>query len=94
MDHLPRWRDMSELDRGAALRHIWQRELRGAAYAVDNYPARYFEDPVLTGLRPDEACWHAFSVTGGYDAIHAYLGTREFARLYDLALLADEARGA
>lgn len=53
---LPSWPEMSDLDKGAALLHLHKCDSEGAGYAIENYPARYFDDPRLTALSPREAC--------------------------------------
>ena len=56
---LPTWDEMSDLDKGAALLHAWKRDWEGPAYAVENYPAEYLENPVLMRLDDREASRHA-----------------------------------
>lgn len=63
---LPTWEQMTDLDRGAAVLHCRTRADEGAAYAVENYPCRYFDDPVLAALDDEVACEHAVSVTESY----------------------------
>ena len=92
MADLPTWDEMSDLDKGAALLHVWKRDWEGVGYAIENYPARYFDDPALTGLSPREACQHAYDVTQGHDDIVMHVGSHEHERLYDLALDADRKR--
>lgn len=89
---LPTWDKMSELDRGAALLHLWKRDWEGASYAVSDYPCEYFDDLQLTGLDRKAACRHAVDVIGSYDNAVDLLGDGEVQRLYDLALDADRAR--
>ena len=88
---LPKWADMSDLDKGAALLHLHKRDWEGPEYAVENYPARYFEDPALTALSPREACRHAVSVEDDAERAGALHGAG-YERLYGLALDADHAR--
>jgi hypothetical protein len=90
---LPCWEAMSDLDKGAALMHVWKQHWeRDASYARNNYPARYFEHPLLTRLEPRVACRHAAVVAGTFrDAVDRH-GPDEVQRLYDLALNADRAR--
>lgn len=88
---LPKWADMSDLDKGAALLHLHKRDWEGPEYAVENYPARYFEDPRLTALSPREACRHAVSVEDDAEWAGALRGA-EYERLYDVALDADRKR--
>jgi len=83
---LPGWDEMSDLDKGAALLHIWKRDWEGPGYAVANYPARYFEHPALTGLDPRTACVHAVQVCGSFDAVEERIGPAELDHLYNLAL--------
>lgn len=84
----PAWTELTDLDKGAALLHLHKREWDGAEYAVENYPARYFDHPALTVLSPVEASRHAASLRPGADALTA----EEHERLYNLALDADDAR--
>lgn len=88
---LPTWAELSDLDKGAALLFLHKRDWEGEDYAMDNYPARYFDDPRLTSLSPRKACRHAISVEDDADKAGA-LKPPEFDRLYDAALDADEAR--
>lgn len=88
---LPTWAELTDLDKGAALLHLHKREWEGADYAVENYPARYFDHPALTGLDERAACRHAVSVEADADRAGALSGD-EYERLYDLALDADRAR--
>ena len=90
---LPGWDEMSDLDKGAALLHLHKREWEGEEYAVENYPARYFDDPRLTSLSPPEASRHAASLGRDEDKWTA-LGEAGYERLYDAALAADRRRGA
>lgn len=91
MNQLPTWDEMSDLDKGAALLHVWKREWEGAAYAVEEYPCEYFDHPALTALTREQACEHAEAVTGGHENILTELGD-EHERLYDAALDADRKR--
>lgn len=88
---LPTWAEMSDLDKGAALLHLHKREWEGSDYAIENYPAEYFEHPALTALSERDACRHAVSVENDADLAGA-LGGGEYERLYELALAADRAR--
>lgn len=81
---LPCWEDMTDLDKGAALLHDHKREDEGVEYAVENYPARYWNDPRLTALTPAEASAHAATVCG--DDVFDRIGGDEYERLYDLTL--------
>ncbi len=83
---LPSWDQMSDLDRGAALMHVWKRKREGGPYAVENYPVRYIESQLLRGLDLREACRHASVVCGSYDEACDRLTGAEVGRLYDLAL--------
>jgi hypothetical protein len=91
MNQLPTWAQMTDLDKGAALLHLHKRDWEGEEYAIDNYPARYFDHPALTALKPREACRHAVSVEPDADDAGA-LKMPEYERLYDLALDADDKR--
>ncbi|WP_033338890.1 hypothetical protein [Catenuloplanes japonicus] len=79
---LPRWNDLSDLDKGAALMHLAKCENEGRAYAAEHYPAEFIDDPRLTALDPDDACDHALSMEDDRDR----LDDDELVRLYDLAL--------
>jgi hypothetical protein len=87
---LPAWDELTDLDKGAALLHLWKREREGAEYAVENYPAGYFDHPALTALDRAAASAHAASLEDDAEA----LNPAEWTRLYDLALAADDARPA
>src|SRR5215469_13316405 len=88
---LPGWDEMSDLDKGAALLHLHKRDWEGPGYAVENYPARYFDHPALVALSPREACRHAVSVEDAAERAGC-VGGAEYERLYDLALDADDKR--
>jgi hypothetical protein len=77
---------MSDLDKGAALMHVWKRKREGGVYARENYPAEYIEHPDLIGLPRDAACHHATAVAGRNDDAQERLGIDEWERLYNLAL--------
>lgn len=83
---LPSWEEMCDLDKGAALLHVWKRHWEGAGYAREEYPAEYITDPVLRGLPRWAACRHAAEVCGRHEEVRARLGDTEHDRLYDLAL--------
>lgn len=83
---VPAWDDMPDVDKGAALLHVWQVDWEGDEYARAEYPAKYHEHPMLTALSSVQACEHAYEVTGGHEAIFDRLGVAEYERLYDLAL--------
>jgi hypothetical protein len=85
---LPRWDGMSDLDKGAALMHLHKREYEGAEYAVEKYPARYFEHPGLAALDWRRASEHAASLIDDAEA----LAPEEHERLYNAALDADDTR--
>lgn len=89
---LPTWDDMTDLDKGAALLHVWKRSWEGVSYAREHYPAEYFDDPRLTALDRRDACRHAASVCGKDEEIQERLGAAEYDRLYHLALDADRQR--
>jgi hypothetical protein len=91
---LPSWQDMTDLDRGAALLHMWKREWEGESYAVAEYPCTYFDAPALVALGPLDACAHAAHVCGSYSQIFDQLGQTEHDRLYDLALEQERLRAA
>lgn len=77
---------MSDLDKGAALLHMWKRQREGGGYAVQNYPCQYIEHPSLAALSRAEACRHAVSMCGSHREIEHKLGDVEHDRLYNLAL--------
>ena len=77
---------MSDRDRAAAVLHMWKRAYEGTGHAVEFYPCRYVDDPVLQGLDPLAACDHAAAVTGSYEGVQHRLGVGEVDRLYNLAL--------
>lgn len=83
---LPGWAEMSDLDRGATLLHIWKRAWEGAGYARGNYPCQYLEHPRLIALSRNEACRHAVAVCSDDATMRRTLGDAEYDRLYDLAL--------
>ena len=85
---LPAWAELSDLDKGAALLFLYERDWKGEDHAIANNPARYFDDPRLTALSPRDACRHAICVED--DAGEVRLDV--IARLYNNALDADEAR--
>jgi hypothetical protein len=88
--HLPAWDELSDLDKGAALLHVWKCHWEhSASYAVEHYPAEYFEHPLLTGLDSRTASRHASVVAGRWDDACERLGDDEVTRLYDLALVRD-----
>jgi len=89
---LSAWDEMSDLDKGAALLHVWKCSWEGVSYAGREYPARYLESPVLMALDRVAANKHARAVTGGWDAINNRIGVAEAERLYDAALEADRKR--
>lgn len=83
---LPSWDEMADLDKGAALMHVWKRKREGGMYARENYPCRYLDSALLRSLDVRDACRHAQAVTSGWDSIKAEIGDGELDRLYDLAL--------
>jgi hypothetical protein len=82
MANLPGWDAMSDLDKGAVLLHLHKRDSEGDDYAVENYPAKFLDDPRLTGLDREDACAHA----ARFEDIAEELDGDEYGRLYDLAL--------
>lgn len=86
---LPTWDEMSDLDKGAALMHAHKRSREGAPYAVEHYPAAYFDHPALLALGEEAASQHAATVTKGWRD----WDPDEFARLYDLACYTDRKPG-
>jgi hypothetical protein len=85
MTALPTWSEMSDLDKGAAILHQHKRDWEGAEYAVEHYPARYFDHPALTALDKQAASAHAASMRKSANAEHV----NEYDRLYDAALAAN-----
>lgn len=85
---LPRWNDLTDLDKGAALLHLHKREWEGGDYAEEHYPAVFYDHPTLTAMDSGAACDYATSLDEHADA----LDTNEYARLYDLALDAEHNR--
>lgn len=88
---LPGWDQMTSLDQGAALLHTWKRQREGPGYAIDNYPARYFDHPDLTSLDPRAASRHA-AATGPWQATVTRLGWDTVDQLYNTALQAERRR--
>jgi hypothetical protein len=93
---LPRWDDLTDLDKGAALLLVLE---HGPNLCVSE--ARlpvYLDDPVLTGLDPQGACRHAAAVLGcdtssaRWERAAAVPGAQEAARLSALARAAREVR--
>jgi hypothetical protein len=94
---LPGWGDLTDIDRGAALLYASAVSNEGHEYACENYPARFRDHPILTQLRPHEACNYVDSL--GIDlndsaavligADESSLSWDEYRRLYDLAMDAD-----
>jgi hypothetical protein len=89
---LPQWDEMTALDQGAALLHLWKRQREGARYAIDNYPDDYFDHPDLVALDRETACRHAASIAGTWQDIVSRLGWDAVEALYDMALQADRQR--
>lgn len=85
---LPGWAEMSDLDKGAVLLHLHKRDYEGDRYAVENYPARYFDDPRLTALDSKDASAHAAQFEDQAET----LSPDEYERLYDAALNEPERR--
>lgn len=92
MTDLPTWDEMTDVDKGCALLHLWKRDAEGASYAVENYPAQYLDDPRLVALDGRDACRHAVTVGVSNSAAEKRLGFDEYVRLYDLALDEPERR--
>jgi hypothetical protein len=89
--NLPAWAELTDLDKGAALLFLFKRDWEGEDYAIENYPARYFDHPALTALGRTAACRHAIAVEDDASKAGALAGD-EFERLYELADAADRAR--
>lgn len=83
------WDELSDLDKGAALLHLHKISRDGRRYAVDHYPAQYFDHPELVVLDAEQASSHAYTLRGHTRS----LSDEEYDRLYDIALDADIARG-
>lgn len=82
MAALPGWDDMPDLDKGAALMFLHKADSEGDDYARENYPAKFLEDPRLTGLDTDDACDHA----ARFEGLVEDMDGDEYERLYNLAL--------
>jgi hypothetical protein len=89
---LPTWDEMTDLDKGAALLHLWKCENEGTEYATEEYPAEYFDDPALIALNDEAASEHAQRLFDNADVAWSRLGPNEYDRLYELALDADRKR--
>ena len=85
LNPLPTWDEMSDLDKGAAIKFGMACESEGVGYATENYPCRFLEDPRLVALDKDEAARHADSVLGDEGEMYDLLGDVEYYRLYGLA---------
>ena len=79
---LPGWEAMSDADKGRALMHAHKREWEGVKYAVEHYPCRYVDNPLLAALSPEVAGTHAERVVL---AVEDGLSDEEFDRLIELA---------
>lgn len=90
---LPAWDELSDLDKGAALLHLRAREDEGGSYAVEHYPAQYFDHPALKALDGKAASRHAQRILNGRDPFDV-VGADEYFRLYDAALAAHRNRKA
>ena len=82
---LPTWGELSDLDKGAALLHLWKKDWEGDRYARREYPAKFLADERLRALNRDQANDYADSL-GDYASLCEQLGQEEADRLYDLAL--------
>lgn len=91
---LPTWEQMTDLDKGAALLHLAKCANEGTEYATSDYPAAYFDHPALLALDPKAASEHAQGLFEDDDDAWNTVGGEEHARLYDLALDADNKRAA
>ncbi|KPM55777.1 hypothetical protein ACG83_10920 [Frankia sp. R43] len=89
---LPAWDELHDLDKGAALLHVWKRRWEGAGYAREHYPARYLDDSRLVALPPELACRHAVIVARYWDFAVDRLGMDEVERLYYGALVEEDRR--
>jgi hypothetical protein len=87
-DNLPTWDELSDLDKGAVLLHLHKRDYEGISYTVENYPARYLDDPRLTTLDGRAASAHAAQFRDLTDK----LDVDEYERLYDAALAEPDRR--
>lgn len=92
---LPDWEDMNDYDRGAALMFLWKCHWeKSFPCPRENYPARYFDHPLLVELDPETACTHAVKVAGSWSQALERLGVDEAMRLYNLALERERAERA
>ncbi|ONH58363.1 hypothetical protein CcI49_23190 [Frankia sp. CcI49] len=89
---LPSWDELHDLDKGAALLHVWKRKWEGGGYAREHYPARYLVHPRLIGLTPELACRHAITVAAHWNSAVNQLGMDEVERLYFGALVEEDRR--
>lgn len=89
---LPAWDEMSDVDKGCALLHLWKRDWEGVSYAIREYPCQYLDDPRLVALSSHESCRHAVKIGGSGEAVAERLGDDEHQRLYDLALAEPDRR--
>lgn len=62
MSDLPKWADLTDADKGAALLHDYYRGVHGGKEAVDSFPVRYADHTALLALDGDDACGHAADV--------------------------------
>lgn len=56
LESLPAWGELSDVDKGCALQYAAKRDNEGRDYATEEYPARFLDHPVLTALKPGDAC--------------------------------------
>ena len=84
LNPLPTWTEMSDLDKGAAIKFDMACESEGNDYATEHYPCQFLEDPRLVTLDKEEAARHALDVLG--DDIYDRIGGDEYNRLCDLAI--------
>lgn len=86
VDLLPKWDELTDLDKGCALFHLYKCETEGSGYAEQHYPCKYWGDEALAALPSRIASKHA----QGFSDEIAKLSESEDERLYNLALDAEE----
>lgn len=80
---LPTWDEMSDLDKGSALLHVYRSTWSRQTRKIMN--CKYTDDPALVALNEKERSRHAHHVTGGIQRITSRLGNRETSRLMKIA---------
>jgi len=79
---LPRWDDMSDLDKGAIVVAMW----RAKWWMLPSLrTARFLDDPVLVALDENSAARHMQKLVGSFDELRNQIGEAEMYRLERLA---------